>query len=408
MNKYIKIALLGLGLMTLAVNAGRIIDHREWPTLLFNGSTYIAGMQPLVKDGRFYYPHFNDENEDHLRFFKRFHKLGDKIVNFFTGKQTKQINKEKTGKEKSIEERTAEVYAILQPEQTIPEACPAQNQITWIGHSTFLVQVNGFNILTDPIWGDVMMLTDGPLFANIKIGPYRLSERVLKPGVALDNIPEIHAIVISHNHSDHMDADTLRFFAGKYNPVVFVPKGNRELVESFGFSHVVENNWWDVTELSNNNDKKVQISCLPAYHWSTRFNPFGYAKALWSSWMISAADKNIYFAGDTGYGPHFNEIAQRFPNITTALLPIGPTDKVDKDGINRHGKEHINAQEAIQSFIDLRAHEFIPMHYGTFFPGKDTLEYPLAKLRSTWQDRAQELEQSALNIITCGKTHILA
>jgi len=123
---------------------------------------------------------------------------------------------------------------------------------------------------------------------------------------------------------------------------------------------------------------------------------------------ISSADKHVYFAGDTGYGPHFNEIAQRYPIITTALLPIGPTDKEDENGINRHGKEHVNAQEAIQSFIDLKAHEFIPMHYGTFFPGKDTLEYPLEKLQSTWQRRAQELENRALNIITCGKTHALA
>jgi L-ascorbate metabolism protein UlaG (beta-lactamase superfamily) len=225
----------------------------------------------------------------------------------------------------------------------------------------------------------------------------------MKPGIKFKDLPAIDAIVISHNHSDHTDTKTLTKLAKKYDPVVYVPEGNKQLFESMGFSSVIEKTWWEKECLvAKDGTRNVCITCLPAYHWSIRFSLGSYRKSLWSGWMISANDHHIYFAGDTAYGKHFKQIAHEFPHITVALMPIAPTCK----GENTHKEMHIDAPEAVDAFIDLgRPDYFLPIHYVTFFKGPETTTYPIARLQQSWDEQRDALGSSRLLFAQCGKPY---
>jgi len=216
-------------------------------------------------------------------------------------------------------------------------------------------------------------------------------------------LPHIDAILISHNHPDHMDSDTLTALNEKFHPQVFVPEGNKETLQSMGFEHITENTWWNENKLTKDN-RSVTFTCLPAFHWSIRTSLGSYRASLWGSWMISSQETNIYFAGDTAYGEHFKEIAQHFPSIDIALLPIGPTDA----GENSLKHEHVDAPEAIDAFIDLNARCFVPMHYATFHVGKKTVEYPIQKLHAYWQEKQDVLGSKKLLVARCGQQYHVA
>jgi|GEM_PF-734942 len=288
----------------------------------------------------------------------------------------------------SATDHISDANATLQPTQIVPCYESIEPKIIWIGHATFLIQINGFNILTDPIFGDV------------KVGPMTLTKRAMTPGITLEDLPPIDVIVISHNHSDHTDTDALMAISKKYNPTIFVPEGNKSLFESMGFTHVIENSWWDKEQIAKN-EHTLSVSCLPAYHWSIRFSLGSYRRSLWSSWMISTDKYNIFFAGDTAYGKHFKQIGAHFPSIDVALMPIGPTE----EGENTHQCYHVDAPEAVQAFEDLGARYFVPMHFGTFFLGKNTLEYPIQRLQETWHNKG--LPEDRLLFMQCGKEYTI-
>ncbi len=240
--------------------------------------------------------------------------------------------------------------------------------ITWIGHSTFLIQVNGLNILTDPVLGDIN----------------RIYKRKVKPGIPLCDLPVIDIVLLSHNHCDHMDHKSLLWLR-TYQPLVLVPKGDGKWFTKNRFEAVKEFDWDTEIKIAT-----VTFSFLPARHWSGR-GVLDLNKSLCGSWMISCNRTTIYFAGDSAYGNHYNYIAQKFPSIDVALMPISPNEPRK---YTQH--THMNTQEAVQAFIDLNAKTFAPMHWGTFGLGTDTFGKPIVELKSAWEKSTREENENPL------------
>jgi len=243
---------------------------------------------------------------------------------------------------------------------TYPERSD-EAKITWIGHSTFLIQVAGKNILTDPIFGTLSTIF----------------RRLVPPAIKISDLPVIDYILISHNHFDHMDAKALLMLKERFPDMkVLVPMGDKDWFDRHMFAHTSEHMWWD--EIIDE-ESLIKFTFLPANHWSQR-TLFDKNKSLWGSWMIQSGDFKLYFAGDTSWGNHFKAIGSAFENIDVALLPIAPGEP------RSWMKEtHINAQEAVKACVDLNASVLIPMHWGTYHLGFDEYFAPIELLKESWQ-----------------------
>jgi L-ascorbate metabolism protein UlaG (beta-lactamase superfamily) len=260
----------------------------------------------------------------------------------------------------SFDEITWQSPKALTPSTLTLQDPPADKMIvTFINHASFLVQVDGVNLLTDPVWSN---RTSPVSFA----GPKRFES----PGITIANLPKIHVVVISHNHYDHMDADTIRDLETHSSPLFIVPLGNAEKVKSFGATKVHEMDWWE--SININPDFKVILT--PAQHWSSR-TPFDRNLALWGSFFIEAKKEKIYFAGDTGYGSHFKEIRKRLFAPTLSLLPIGAYEPrwFMKSS-------HMNPEDAVLAHIDLESPFSIGMHFGTFQLTDEAQDQPVKDL----------------------------
>lgn len=263
-------------------------------------------------------------------------------------------------------------------------ACGLEPQITWIGHSSFLIQIGGITILTDPVFGDASVFFP----------------RILPPGIALSQLPAIDIVLLSHNHRDHCDIPSLKALKQLHGTMtILAPQGDKRLLEKHGISDVIEHTWWDTFNPISNS--AITCTFLPAHHWSAQ-GIFDRNKSLWGSWMIHYNASSIYFAGDTAYSGHFKNIAQEFSSITVALMPIAP--------IAPHPwmrKSHMDAHEAVQAFVDLQAHTFVPMHWGTFQFGLDTFAGPLDRLHHAWNLHQLDNGAKKLSIIKIGQQLIL-
>jgi len=276
--------------------------------------------------------------------------------------------------------------------QDTPLTTSHEPLITWIGHATFLIQVGGLNILTDPIFGNASAFFP----------------RLLPPGIALAHLPPIDIVLLSHNHRDHCDLRSLQALQKAHpNMHLLVAEGDKKWLIKKGFSQVDEFAWWQTHTRGS-----VEFAFLPAHHWSAQ-GVFDRNLSLWGSWMISNSKNNlptargelpelladssihlkatqdvykkhIYFAGDTAYSDHFAHTAQEYPLIDVALMPIAP--EFPHPSMR---KSHMDSHQAVQAFIDLNANTFVPMHWGTFAFGTDTFLGPIERLNMAW--RAQEL-----------------
>ena len=224
--------------------------------------------------------------------------------------------------------------------------------VTWVGHSTLLVQMGHVTFLTDPTWSS----TASPL----PVGPRRFVE----PGLAIEDLPAIDFVVVSHNHYDHMDLPTLKTLAAK-GARIFVPLGNAATLRSAGIETAEELDWWESRTV-----KGVAVHCVPARHWSRRGVLDG-DRALWSGWAVVAADRRFYFAGDTGAFPGFAEIGTRLGPFDLAAVPIGayePRAMMEPS--------HVTPEEAVIAAADARAAHSVAMHFGTFDLSDEPVDEP--------------------------------
>jgi L-ascorbate metabolism protein UlaG (beta-lactamase superfamily) len=229
--------------------------------------------------------------------------------------------------------------------------------ITPIGHGTFLVQMDGINILTDPIWSERC----SPLSW---VGPKRKHE----PGIRFEDLPPVDAVLVSHNHYDHLDLPTLRRLAKKGMPRAIVPLGNLDDMQSSGIPTVDELDWWQSVHLS----ASVTITLVPAQHYSGR-TLWDRNQSLWGGFVVSGPSGNIFYSGDTGYGPHFQEIARRFSPIRVALLPIAPFRPSQAGDPTQEYRRiiHMGPADAVQAHLDLGTPVSIAAHFQVFQLGFD-------------------------------------
>ena len=252
--------------------------------------------------------------------------------------------------------------------------------ITWIGHATLLVQVDGVNILTDPQFSD----RASPVgFA----GPRRLNP----PGVAFTDLPPIHAVVISHDHYDHLDRPTVQRLAAVHRPRFFVPLGLKAWFASVGIPDAEELDWWDSVRVST-----VTFTATPVQHWSAR-TPFDMNRRLWAGWAIAAGARRLFFAGDTGYYDGFTRIGERLGPFDLALVSIAAYEPAS---VMAH--THTTPEEALRLFTDVRARTFVAMHWGTFDLAEEPIDEPPRRLVAA--ARAHGLPDAHVWVLAHGET----
>lgn len=247
-----------------------------------------------------------------------------------------------------------------------------ETSITWIGHSTFLIQMNGLNMITDPVWAKRM----------------GFQKRLTEPGISIADLPVIDIVFISHGHYDHLDFRTLRRLKG--NPSFFVPVGLGASFTIRGFKKVIESEWYDSFVYDD-----LTFSFVPAQHWTKR-TVTDTDTSQWGGWIIESQERSIYFVGDTGYFRGFQEIAKKF-SIETVLMPIGA---YEPEWFMK--ASHLNPEDAIQAFIEMNGTTFIPMHYGTYHLADDTGPEALERLDAEWN--RLELDPTKLKKLLIGET----
>ncbi|HMC21829.1 MAG TPA: MBL fold metallo-hydrolase [Thermoanaerobaculia bacterium] len=224
-------------------------------------------------------------------------------------------------------------------------------RVTFVNHATTLLQLDGINILTDPVWSE-------------RVAPVSFAgpRRHRPPGIRFEDLPPIDLVLVSHNHYDHLDINTLKRLRGSE---IFTPLGNAALMKRHGIS-AMELDWWQ---------SEGRITAVPSQHFSSR-GLSDRNRNLWSGFVIASRSGNVYFAGDTGWGDHFAEIGRRFQPIRLALLPIGSY-------LPRWFMRpvHIDPAEAVEAHHLSGAYTSIAIHFGTFALGDDGQEEPIWDLK---------------------------
>jgi L-ascorbate metabolism protein UlaG (beta-lactamase superfamily) len=222
---------------------------------------------------------------------------------------------------------------------------------TFVNHATVLLQMGGVNALTDPIWSE---RASPVAFAGPK--------RAAAPGLRFEDLPPIQLVLLSHNHYDHLDRPTLRRLARRDPALVLIcPLNNRRCLQGLGLRRIIELDWWQSVEPLPG----VRVTLVPARHFSGR-SLGDYDLSLWGGFVLQAGGRAIYFAGDTAWGPHFAQIAQCFPRLDLALLPIGAfSPRWFMHDV------HMDPEEAARAWSVLGPRACMAIHQGTFELGDD-------------------------------------
>ncbi len=231
-------------------------------------------------------------------------------------------------------------------------------RITLVNHSTVLIQQRASNILTDPIWSE----RASPLSW---VGP----KRRRKPGVRMNDLPDIDIVLISHNHYDHLDLRTLRQLAVRGRSKFIVAARGARLLRAKKIEPVYELDWGESLTLSGCN-----VHCVPALHFSAR-GILDRNKTLWCGYAIEFPERLVYFAGDTAFGDHFGQILEKFGSPNLALLPIGAYEpRWFMSSV------HMAPEEAVRAHEILGAKTSIAIHHGTFQLADDAIDTPQKQL----------------------------
>ena len=250
------------------------------------------------------------------------------------------------------ERHTKGEYPTVQQNTHQPELAPQVNgknwEITMVNHSTMLIRAAGLNILTDPVWSDYTSPVQG-------FGP----RRHRPAGIAWEKLPKIDICLLSHDHYDHFDADTIRQLAKEHSPLFIVPLGLGNLVKYHCGEHhrVIEADWWESVQHGD-----LNITLTPAKHWSNRYrHTYTRNRSLWCGFYLRAADgPSIYYVGDSARSDCFADIRARMGSPDVALIPIGAY----KPDWIRNG--HISPAEAVEAFQQLQPKQAIACHFGTW------------------------------------------
>ena len=232
--------------------------------------------------------------------------------------------------------------------------------VTFINHSSFLIQTMGLNILTDPVWSR----RAGP---NSFSGP----ERMRPPGIRFEDLPEINVILLTHNHYDHLDVEAEKRLVNKFEPVIYCPLGVGQYLKKKGINNFIEMDWWHETEFNEH----LSILCTPAQHFSGR-GTFDRNRTLWSGFALRTVQGSIYYSGDTGYGDFFKAIAEKISPVRLSFLPIGafkPSWFMSPI--------HTSPADALKIHREIGSSISIGMHFGTFPLADDGQDDPVNELR---------------------------
>ena len=257
---------------------------------------------------------------------------------------------------------------------------PGADTVTWVGHSTLLIQLDGINVLTDPHWSG----RASPVgFAGPK--------RVTPPGLQFEDLPPIHIVLISHDHYDHLDEATVKRLAQAHQPLFLVPLGLRAWFAEIGITKVEELDWWQGRAVSG-----LTLTSVPAQHFSGR-TPWDRNRRLWSGWTLAGRAKRLYFAGDTAYYGGLKEIGARLGPFDVAAIPIGAylPPVIMKSG-------HTTPEEALRVLADVRGLHLVPIHWGTFDLAEEPLEEPPARLLA--EARRLGLDSKRVWVLAHGET----
>ena len=277
-----------------------------------------------------------------------------------------------------------------------------QPAITWVGHATMLVQANGLNVLTDPIWSE----RASPMQF---VGP----KRAQPPGLAMAQLPPIDVVLISHNHYDHLDKETVlalsrRTMSAGQATLFIVPLGVKAFFDGLGITNVKEMDWWDSVTV-----KGVEFHFTPVQHWSAR-GLGDRSETLWGGWAVFGPATHWYFSGDTGYSQDFQDVVKRFAERQTeakgggfdmALIPVGAYEP------RWFMKEqHVNPAEALQIHLDLKAKRSVGLHWGTFALTDEPLDQPPKDLADARRARlgqaGQDPTTDTFTVMAIGQTRV--
>ena len=265
--------------------------------------------------------------------------------------------------------------------------------LTWVGHATFLVQLGGVSILTDPIYAERLVTV----------------KRHVASGLSVEALPKIDVVVITHNHRDHMDAASIERIAARARErgdelTFVVPKGLGSWFEQRKVGRVVELGWWETHAVGGSSAPRsgAKITFVPSQHWSQR-GAFDRNQSLWGGYVFEEGvfDRgpciSAYHSGDTAYFEGFRLIGERFPKIDAAMLPIGA---YEPRWFMK--QQHMNPDDALKAFVDLGAARFVAMHWGTYKLTDEPLHAPPELLRELVKERG--IDAARISIPAVGET----